>query len=69
MFYQIFFSPQVKPCAIVTSKHGIYQLPHKLLNNLLRRLHLSLQYAQREDHCIGFKKVFFKEMEFPLEHK
>ena len=36
MFYQIFLSPQVKQCAIFTYKHGIYKLPHKLLNDLLR---------------------------------
>ena len=32
MFYQIFLSPQVKPWAIITYKHGIYQLPHELPN-------------------------------------
>ena len=30
MFYQIFLSPQVKRCAIVTYKHGIYDLAHEL---------------------------------------
>ena len=34
MFYQIFLSPQVKRWAIITYKHGIYQLPHKLPNDL-----------------------------------
>ena len=34
MFYQIFLSPQVKPCAIITYKHGIYELPHELPNDL-----------------------------------
>ena len=34
MFYQIFLSPQVKRLAIITYKHGIYELPHELLNNL-----------------------------------
>ena len=39
MFYQIILSPQVKPCAIITYKHGIYKLPHKLPNDLrLRKL-------------------------------
>ena len=32
MFYQIFLSPQVQRWAIITYKHGIYELPHKLLN-------------------------------------
>ena len=34
MLYQIFFSPQVKQWAIVTYKHGIYELPHKMSNDL-----------------------------------
>ena len=29
MFYQIFLSPQVKQCAIVTYKHGVHELPDK----------------------------------------
>ena len=39
MFYQIFLSPQVKRCMIITYKHGIYKLPHELPNDLsLRKL-------------------------------
>ena len=34
MFYQIFLSPQVKKCAIITYEHGIYELLHELPNNL-----------------------------------
>ena len=30
MFYQIFLSSQVKRCAIITYKHGIYELPKRL---------------------------------------
>ena len=30
MFYQIFLSPQVKRCAIITYKHVMYELPHEL---------------------------------------
>ena len=37
MFYQIFLSPQVKRWAIITYKHGIYELPHELPNNLRLR--------------------------------
>ena len=37
MFYQIFLSPQVKQCAIITCKHGIYELPHELPNDLRLR--------------------------------
>ena len=34
MFYQFFFSPQVKRCAIITYKHAIYILYLELLNDL-----------------------------------
>ena len=34
MFYQIFLSPQVKRCAIITYKHGIHELLHELPNDL-----------------------------------
>ena len=34
MFYQMFISPQVKWWAIITYKHGIYELPNELPNNL-----------------------------------
>ena len=34
MFYQIFFSPHVKQCAIITDKHGMYELPHEFVNEL-----------------------------------
>ena len=33
MFYQISLSPQVKRCAVITYKHGIYDLSHELLND------------------------------------
>ena len=39
MFYQTFLSPQVKRYMNVISKHGMYELPNELPNNLrLRRL-------------------------------
>ena len=34
ILYRIFFSPQVKQSMIISSKHGIYELPHELLNDL-----------------------------------
>ena len=37
MFYQIFLSPSVKRCTIITYKHGIYGLPHELPNDLRLR--------------------------------
>ena len=38
MFYQIFLSPQVKRCVIITYKHGLYEFPHELPNNLRLRI-------------------------------
>ena len=38
MFYQIFLSLQVKRGAIITYKHGIYELPHELPNDLRLRI-------------------------------
>ena len=30
IFYEIFLSLQMKECAIITYKHGIYEIPHEL---------------------------------------
>ena len=38
MFYQISLSTQVKRCAIITYKYGIYELPHELANDLRLRI-------------------------------
>ena len=38
MFYQIFRSPQVKRCAIITYEHGMYVLPHELPNDVRLRI-------------------------------
>ena len=34
MLYQIFFSPQVKQSVIISDKHGMYELPLGLPNDL-----------------------------------
>ena len=34
MYYQTLLLPQVKRWAIITYKHGIYELPHELPNDL-----------------------------------
>ena len=38
MFYQIFILPQVKRYVIITYKHGMYELPQELSNNLRLRI-------------------------------
>ena len=35
MFDEIFLSPQIKWIVIISNKHGIYELPHELQNDLL----------------------------------
>ena len=37
MFYEIFLSPQVKQCAIITYTYGVYELPHELPDDLRLR--------------------------------
>ena len=34
MFGKIFVSPQVKRIVVISNKHGIYELPHELPNDL-----------------------------------
>ena len=38
MFYKTFFIPQVKRGAIISNKHGMYELTHMLLNDLRLRI-------------------------------
>ena len=38
MFLQIFLSPKVKRCAIITYKHSIYEMPHELPKKLKLRI-------------------------------
>ena len=38
MFYQIVLSPQMKLSVVISNKHGIYEFPHELLNDLTFRI-------------------------------
>ena len=51
MFYQIILSQQVKRWAIITYKHGIYELPHELLNDLRVRI---LGNEEISGKCLNF---------------
>ena len=51
MFYQIILSQQVKRWAIITYKHGIYELPHELLNDLRLRI---LGNEEISGKCLNF---------------
>ena len=46
MCYQIFYSLQVKQYAIITYKHGIYELPHELPNNIKLRILGNRKYQK-----------------------
>ena len=46
MYYQIFYSLQVKQYAIITYKHGIYELPHELSNNIKLRILGNRKYQE-----------------------
>ena len=46
MYYQIFYSLQVKQYAIITYKHGIYELPHELPNNIKLRILGNRKYQE-----------------------
>ena len=38
LLYQFFIRPQVKRRVIISNKHGIYELPHDLPNDLKLRI-------------------------------
>ena len=44
-------SPQVKRCAIITDKHGIYELSHELPNDLRLRILANLEIPE---NCLNF---------------
>ena len=48
MLYQIFVSPQVERCATITYKHGIYELPHKLPNDLRLYIRKIMKLGNQE---------------------
>ena len=51
MFYQIFFSPQVKGCTIITYKHGIKKFPHEFPNDLRLKI---LGNWEISGNCLNF---------------
>ena len=53
MSYQIFLSPQVKREAIITYKHGIYENPHELPNDLRNRKFENTKQVSKLDRMIA----------------
>ena len=58
MFYQIFHSPQVKRCAIITNKHGIYQLLHEMASYLRLRILRESQAKARHFSHVTKSRIF-----------
>ena len=52
MFYQIFFSPQLKRSAIISNKYGIFELPHKLQNYLRLRILGNQEISEKSQNFI-----------------
>ena len=52
MFEKIFESPQVKPTVIIRNKHGIYELPHELPNDLRLRALGNEEISRRSQNFI-----------------
>ena len=53
MFYH---SPQVKRWAIITCKHGIYELPHELLNDLRLKILVPRHFRRWGGLCAHTRK-------------
>ena len=59
MFYQFPFSPQVKRSAIISNKHGIYDLPHELPNDLRLSIFADggAYVPTQEKKDLGFEEI------------
>ena len=51
MFCHIFHSPQMKGCAIITYKHGIDKMRHKLRNDMRVRI---LGNSEISRNCLNY---------------
>ena len=60
MFCQILLSPQEKRYAIMTYKHGLYEFPNELPNNLILRILANFKH-DTTDALIGMDSS-----EFPI---
>ena len=52
MFDQIFLSSQVKQSVIISNKHGIYELPHKLPNDLTYRILKNKEISEKSKNLL-----------------
>ena len=56
---QIFFSPQVKRCAIITYKHGIHDFAQELLNDLRLRKLGNIKKVSKNQTTLEKQKLNF----------
>ena len=52
ILYQIFFSRQVKRSVIISNKHGIYELPHELSNDVKLRILGNLERPEKSQNFL-----------------
>ena len=52
MFDQIFLSPKVKRSVISSNKHGIYKLPHELLDDIRPRMLESWEISGKSQNVL-----------------
>ena len=64
MFDRIFLSPKVKRSVIISNKHGIYQLPQKLLNYLRLRILEYQEIPEKSQKIIAQGSVFLPTSKF-----
>ena len=57
MRYEIFLSSQVKRWAIITYKHGIYELPHELPKDIRVRKYLEIVKTSLNDSLVPSPRV------------
>ena len=62
MFDKIFVSPQVKQIVIISNKHGIYELPHELPNDL-RKLG-NIKKISKPHRIVSWRPVSLPELKF-----
>ena len=55
MFYQIFLPLQVEQCEIITYKHSINELPHKLANDLTLKIIENKEISGKRLNFIEWK--------------
>ena len=64
MFDKIFVSPQVKRIVIISNKHGIYELPHELPNDLRLRKLGNIKKISKLHRIIARRSVFLLKLNF-----